>query len=203
MALICQAQLPSCSYSLPLQAAPPYLLPLTAWPVSELQIYRLIGDILFWVGLLVLKIIFWDTFILLSIPIVHSFYCCAEFLAINIHDVMIHPPVDKHLDVSRFGAIMNQVTMNFLIQAFFFFFLTCIFISPGWKPGSGGNSLEAVQLSGLCTFTAEDQGSIPGQGTKVTQAMQHGQKIKTLRPRGGIPGPRCADVCLQEKLSVC
>ena len=35
---------------------------------------------------------------------------------------MIHPPVDKYLVVSRFGAIMNQVTMNFLIQALFFFF---------------------------------------------------------------------------------
>ena len=142
MALIRQAQLPSCPYSLPSQAAPTGLLHLTAWPVSELQIYRLTGDILFWVRLLVLKIIFWDTFILLSIPVVHCFHCCAEFLGINKHDVMIHPPVDKYLVVSRFLAIRNQVTMNFLIQAFFLFLNMCFFFSWvktwEWKEFPGG-----------------------------------------------------------------
>ena len=37
-----------------------------------------------------------------------------------------------------------------------------------------GNSL-AVQWSGLGTFTAEGLGSIPGQGTKIPQAMWCGQ----------------------------
>ena len=38
-----------------------------------------------------------------------------------------------------------------------------------------GNSL-VVQWLGLHAFTAEDLGSIPGQGTKIPQAMQCGQK---------------------------
>ena len=41
----------------------------------------------------------------------------------------------------------------------------------------GGNSL-AVQWLGLGAFTAMGLGSIPGQGTKIPQAVQHGQKIK-------------------------
>ena len=40
-----------------------------------------------------------------------------------------------------------------------------------------GNSL-AVQWLGLGAFTAKGLGSIPGQGTKVPQAMWHGQKKK-------------------------
>ena len=40
-----------------------------------------------------------------------------------------------------------------------------------------GNSL-LVQLLGLCAFTAEDVGSIPGRGTKVLQALQRGKKKK-------------------------
>ena len=40
-----------------------------------------------------------------------------------------------------------------------------------------GNSL-AVQRLGLGTFNAEDPGSTPGQGTKILQAMLHGQKTK-------------------------
>ena len=35
-----------------------------------------------------------------------------------------------------------------------------------------------VQWLGLGAFTAEGMGSIPGQGTKVLQAMWHGQKKK-------------------------
>ena len=40
-----------------------------------------------------------------------------------------------------------------------------------------GNSL-VVQWLGLCAFTAEGQGSVPGQGTKIPQAKWHGQKKK-------------------------
>ena len=39
------------------------------------------------------------------------------------------------------------------------------------------NSL-AVQWLGLCAFTTEGPGSIPGQGTKITQAAWQGQKSK-------------------------
>ena len=39
-----------------------------------------------------------------------------------------------------------------------------------------GNSLE-VQWLGLYTLTAEGSGSIPGQETKIPQAVQLGQKI--------------------------
>ena len=37
-----------------------------------------------------------------------------------------------------------------------------------------GNSL-VVQWLGLCISTAEDKGSIPGQKTKILQAIQHSQ----------------------------
>ena len=40
-----------------------------------------------------------------------------------------------------------------------------------------GNSL-AVQWLGLRTSTAGDTSSIPGQGTKIPQAMRHSQKKK-------------------------
>ena len=33
-----------------------------------------------------------------------------------------------------------------------------------------------VQGSRLCTSTAGDKGSIPGRGTKIPNAAQHGQK---------------------------
>ena len=39
------------------------------------------------------------------------------------------------------------------------------------------NSL-AVQWLGLCAFTAEGMGSIPGQGTKILQAAPHNRKKK-------------------------
>ena len=52
------------------------------------------------------------------------------------------------------------------------------FMSP-WQGSdknlAGGNSL-AVQWLGLCAFTAEDLGSIPGWGTKIPQVVRHGQK---------------------------
>ena len=38
-----------------------------------------------------------------------------------------------------------------------------------------GNSL-VVQWLELCVFTAEGLGSIPSQGTKIPQAVPHGQK---------------------------
>ena len=53
-------------------------------------------------------------------------------------------------------------------------------------PG-GGNSLDKsycigsslpVQWLGLHTFTPEGLGSIPGRGTSILQAKQHGQKKK-------------------------
>ena len=36
----------------------------------------------------------------------------------------------------------------------------------------------AVQLFGLCAFTAKGPGLIPGQVTKIPQAIQRGQKPK-------------------------
>ena len=44
-------------------------------------------------------------------------------------------------------------------------------VGMGVKITDGGNSL-AVQWLGLLSFTAEGQGSIPGWGTKIPQAMQ-------------------------------
>ena len=46
-------------------------------------------------------------------------------------------------------------------------------IKGGWR-----NSL-ALQWLELCTFTADGPDSIPGQGTKIPQATQYGQKKKT------------------------
>ena len=46
------------------------------------------------------------------------------------------------------------------------------------KNCSFGHSLE-VQWLGLHTFTAEGRGSIPGRGTKISQAMQRNQKKNT------------------------
>ena len=43
-----------------------------------------------------------------------------------------------------------------------------------------GDSL-AIQWLGLHMLTAEDPGSIPGRGTKVPQATQHGQKIIIIK----------------------
>ena len=43
--------------------------------------------------------------------------------------------------------------------------------------GGKGTSL-VVQLLRLHVSTAGDVGSIPGQGTKIPHAMQHGQKMK-------------------------
>ena len=39
------------------------------------------------------------------------------------------------------------------------------------------------QWLGLGSFTAEDLGSIPGQGTKIPQATLLGQKKKKKKPR--------------------
>ena len=40
-----------------------------------------------------------------------------------------------------------------------------------------GNTL-VIQGLGLCTLTTKDQGSIPGWGTKMPQAVLYGQKEK-------------------------
>ena len=56
----------------------------------------------------------------------------------------------------------------------------CTVLSPSWlNLCLGGNSL-AVQWLGLCVFTAEAAGSIPGEGTKIPQAVWHGQKKKII-----------------------
>ena len=52
--------------------------------------------------------------------------------------------------------------------------------SDALKAEIQGNSL-AIQWLRLCTLTAEGLGSIPGQGTKIPQAMRHGQKKKKKR----------------------
>ena len=36
-----------------------------------------------------------------------------------------------------------------------------------------------IQWLGLCAFTAEGAGSIPGWGTKIPQALRHSQKKKS------------------------
>ena len=43
--------------------------------------------------------------------------------------------------------------------------------------GTPGNSL-VVQLLGLCAFTAEDAGSIPGQGIKISKLHGSAKKKK-------------------------
>ena len=49
------------------------------------------------------------------------------------------------------------------------------------------NSL-AVQWLGFGTFTAKAPGSIPGQGTKIPQAMPQGQRIKIkTEPQNNYP----------------
>ena len=54
------------------------------------------------------------------------------------------------------------------------------YIFPQWNKKLG-DSL-AVQWLGLGAFSAGGAGSIPGQGIKILQAMQHGQK-KILNKR--------------------
>ena len=44
--------------------------------------------------------------------------------------------------------------------------------------GTPGNS-RVVQLLGLCAFTAEDAGSIPGQGIKISKLHGSAKKKKT------------------------
>ena len=45
-----------------------------------------------------------------------------------------------------------------------------------------------IQWLRLCTFTAGDTGSIPGQGIKILHAMQHSKKIFNLVYRAPILG---------------
>ena len=51
-------------------------------------------------------------------------------------------------------------------------------VSGSIKIQKPGTSL-AVQWLGLCAFTAEGPGFIPGQGTKIPQAAWCGQKKRT------------------------
>ena len=48
----------------------------------------------------------------------------------------------------------------------------------------------AVQWLGLCAFTAEGWGSIPGQGTKIPQAKRYGQKKKKKKKKNYPQGYR-------------
>ena len=57
--------------------------------------------------------------------------------------------------------------------------VTIINITEHLKIVKLGNSL-AVQWLGLCTFTAEFGGSVPGQGTKITQTAWCGKKKKKI-----------------------
>ena len=63
----------------------------------------------------------------------------------------------------------NEIKLSFLIGIVSQIIWWILF-----KPVSG-HSL-AVQWLGLCDLTAEGPGSIPGQGTKIPQAAQRGQK---------------------------
>ena len=58
------------------------------------------------------------------------------------------------------------------------FFDVFVQIFCSFKNVGFGNSL-AIQWLGLGAFTADGPGSIPGQGTKIPQAVRHGQKTKT------------------------
>ena len=68
------------------------------------------------------------------------------------------------------------------------------------KTEASGTSL-AVQWLGLSTSTAQGAGSIPGQGTKIPQAVWCGQiKKKKVRPLkldslGGILDPTTYYLC--------
>ena len=50
-------------------------------------------------------------------------------------------------------------------------------LAVGAGGASNGTSL-VVQRLRLCTSTAGGTGSIPGQGSRIPQAMQHSQKVK-------------------------
>ena len=56
----------------------------------------------------------------------------------------------------------------------------------GKKKKKRGNSL-VVQCLGLCTFTAEGLGSIPGRPNKIPQIMCYGQKKKRKRKLHVVP----------------
>ena len=51
-----------------------------------------------------------------------------------------------------------------------------------------------VQWLGLCALTPEDLGSIPGWGTKIQQALWHGEKSSS---------PLYRAVCAQSCLTLC
>ena len=53
----------------------------------------------------------------------------------------------------------------------------------------GGNSLAVLWL-GLWAFTAEGLGSIPGWGTRISQAVWHGQKKKKREKERYVENPQ-------------
>ena len=65
-----------------------------------------------------------------------------------------------------------------------------------------GTSL-AVQRLGLCAFTDEGTGSIPGQGIKIPQAVCHSQKKKKVKGMAFMLIPMCpmlmADIANQSQ----
>ena len=84
------------------------------------------------------------------------------------------------------GSYLNFYT--FLISSFcslpyimHYIFISCIIFSESKLmyilKSIVGNSL-AVQWLGLCISTVVSMGSIPGQGSNILHAMQHGQKKK-------------------------
>lgn len=69
-----------------------------------------------------------------------------------------------------FMKFRKFLSVSSLLRVFLFpFFLT--------RNGCLGNS-SAVQWLGFSAFTTVGSGSLPGQGTRILQAMCHGQNIK-------------------------
>ena len=60
-----------------------------------------------------------------------------------------------------------------------------MFPIPLQKTSITGNSL-VVQWLGLCVLTAKGWGSVPGPGTKISQAPQWGQKKKRTSIIGSV-----------------
>ena len=81
----------------------------------------------------------------------------------------------------RDKCLLLVIGMSILNELLFNYIHLCIIctLCPNkvyWR-NEIGNSL-VVQCLGLHASTAGGKGSIPGQGTKIQQAVQHGQKMK-------------------------
>ena len=68
--------------------------------------------------------------------------------------------------------LFSETYIKNIFPDFCMSYVRLIIITPG-------NSL-VVQRLGLGAFTARGRGSIPGRGTKILQAVQHGQKNKII-----------------------